>query len=409
MNYLILAGIALYLLATAIDDDAMGWQFHRGGSWGFSTEAGDYRVRVRGGGEVDLAPDGSGVAALDDGGSLDVRMTRGRTERRVLFEGVNGTVEQKFFVGGDEQPWGPDADAFVAEIMPMVLRETGISVEERVAWLIANRGHAGLLDEIDLIGSDFAQRLYSVQYARSAMIADADFLRLMTLASGGMGSDFELRTTLTEVHDLTLPTDARFVALLAAGGSIGSDFEARTLLERLGPRLPSTPEAAAAYLDLARTIGSDFEMRLALRPVVMKADSGDDLVAGAIEVAGYEIGSDFELRMLLTDAAPRVGASDTLARAYTTAVAQIGSDFEHREALARLADAAELSPVGWRLLLESAQSIGGDFECSTLLTHVAPALPRDPEVITAYRDTLATIGGEFERNRAGAALVELAL
>ena len=408
MNYVILIGLALYFVVTAVRDGDRGWYF-AGGSMNFRTSIDGYTLGVRAEGEVDLAPDGSGVTALDEGGLLDVRRSRNSDQRRVLFRGVNGAVEKQFFVGGDERPWGPDADAFVAEIIPVVLRETAINAEERIAWLVANRGHGGLLDEIGLIGSDFAQRVYTVQYARSEVIADADFLRLMTLAADRMGSDFELRTTLTEVHDLEMPTGGQFVALLAAGRNIGSDFEARLVLEHVGPRMPSTAEAAAAYLDLARTIGSDFEMRLALQPLVTKADGSDELVAGAIEMAGAEIGSDFELRVVLAEAAPRVGASDTLARAYTTAAGGIGSDFERREALSTLAESASLTPVGWRLLLESARGIGGDFECATLLTSVAPALPRDPEVIAAYRATVATIGSDFERDRANAALVELTL
>jgi hypothetical protein len=408
MNYVILVGIALFFFATAMRDGAMGWHFD-GGSMNFRISAADYTLRVRGDGQIDLAADGSGVVGLDEGGSLDVRMTRERTERRVRFQGVNGAVEQQFFVGGDEQPWGPDADRFVTDVMPVVLRETAISAEQRVAWLIENRGHEGLLDEIGLINSDFAQRVYTVQYASTATIADTDFLRLMTLAGDRMGSDFDLRTTLTEVHDLEMPTGDQFVALLGAGRSIGSDFDARTLLEHVGPRMPSTPEAAAAYFGLATTIGSDFDMRLALQPLVTRADGSDELVAGAIEIAGREIGSDFDLRVLLTEAAPRVGASDALARAYTSAARSIGSDFDHREVLTALGERANLTPAGWRLLLESARSIGGDFDCATLLVAIAPKLPRDADVLAAYRETVATIGGDFDRDRANAALVSIAL
>jgi hypothetical protein len=407
MNYVILVGLALYFLATAVRDGDMGWHFD-GGSMNFRTSIDGYTLGVRAEGRIDLAPDGTGVTALDAGGLLDVRKSRNNDQRRVLFRDANGAIEKQFFVNGDEQPWGPDADAFVADVMPVVLRETAISAEERVAWLIANRGHEGLLDEIGLMGSDFAQRVYTVEYAKSATIADADFLRLMTLADR-MGSDFELRTTLIEVHDLEMPTGSQFVALLAAGRNIGSDFEMRTLLDHVAPRVSSTPEATAAYFDLARTIGSDFEMRLALQSVATKADVSDELVANAIEMAGAEIGSDFEVRVLLAETARRVGASDALARAYTTAAAGIGSDFEHREALRVLAEDASLTPAGWRLLLESARSIGSDFDCAMLLISAAALMPRDADVVAAYRETVATIGSDFERDRANAALVEIAL
>ena len=404
MNYVILIGIALFFLASAIRDGAMGWDFGNG-PMNFRITDGDYTLRVRGEGDIDLEPDGSGVAALSARSSLDVRMTRDGTDRRAVFTSTDGTIERQFFLEGEEQPWSPAADRFVTEVMPIVLRETGINFEERVAWLLQNRGQNGLLDEIELIHSDFAQRLYTVEYAKAATIEPADFDRLMRIANDNMSSDFDLRTTLSEVHDEELPTGEQFVALLGAGTSLSSDFDARTLLEHVGSRMPNDPDATTAYLDVVRTISSDFDMRLALSPIVTRVELADELVARAIDVAGDAISSDFDLRTLLAEAAPRVGASDALARAYTSAASSISSDFDHREALTALADGAELTPAGWRLLLESAAGISSDFDCATLLEGVAPRLPRDEAVIAAYRATLNTISNDFDQQRAAAALL----
>jgi len=404
MNYVILIGIALFFVLTAVRDGAMGWDFNNS-SMNFRIGDGDYSLRVKSSGDVDLEPDGSGVASLDRGGSLDVSMRSNGVDRRALYTSADGTIERKFFVEGDEQPWGPEADRFVAEVMPIVLRETAINADERVAWLIDNRGQDGLLDEIALIKSDFAQRVYSVQYAHTTTIAPADLERLMKLTADNMSSDFDVRTTLIEVYDAQMPTGAAFDALLGAGETISSDFDARMLLEHVGPSMPRTRDAAAAYIDVARTISSDFDMRLALQPLITSTDSDDELVARAIDLAGTDISSDFDLRSVLTDAAAgRVGRSDTLARAYTTAAHSISSDFDLRIALTALANGAELTPEGWRMLLTTARDISSDFDAATLLAEVAPKLPRDDTVLQAYRETLDSIGSDFDRGRAAAAL-----
>jgi hypothetical protein len=404
MNYIILIGIALFLLASALDDDDTGWIFSRD-SMSFRVSDGDYTLRVKGEGDIDLAPDGSGVAALSSSGSLDVHMTRNGAERRVLFSSEDGTVIKQFFVAGEAQTWSPEADRFVAEAMPIVLRETALSFEERVAWLIENRGQNGLLDEIELIQSDFAQRVYSVQYAKVAEIAPADLQRLIGALDSNMSSDFDLRTTLSQLYDEERPDGASLVTLLAAGESLGSDFDARVLLEHVGSRMPNTPEATTAYLDVAATINSDFDLRTALAPFVSRQELDDDLIARAIDLAGDEINSDFDLRVLLAEAAPRVGASDTLARAYTEAVSEINSDFDHRATLTMLAESAELSAEGWRLLLDSAaEGLNSDFDCATVLVTVAPSLPADDAVVAAYRRAMDTIGSDFDRQRALVAL-----
>jgi hypothetical protein len=404
MNYIILAGIALFFLASALRDGDMGWGF-RHGQMDFRIVDDDYRVRVRGSSDVDLAVDGSGVTTLPTGHTFEAHLTRRGQDRRILYSSPEGTIQRQFFVDGDEQPWGPEADRFVTEVMPIVLRETAINFEQRVAWLIDNRGQSGLLDEIELINSDFAQRTYSVQYARAETLAPADFERLMRIVAANMGSDFDLRTTLTEVHDEERPTGEQLTALLAAGASLGSDFDARSLLEHVGARLPNTPEAVSAYLDLAKTIGSDFDLRLALTPMVSHPDIDDTLVARAIDLAGEELASDFDLFTLLTEAAPRVGASDALALAYTSAADSIASDFHLRMALTTLAERAQLTPAGWQALLKAARSLGSDFDCATLLVTVAPSLPHDDAVVAAYRDAMRTIAGDFDQGRAAAALV----
>jgi hypothetical protein len=404
MNWVILIGIALFFIVTAVRDGEGGWDFGRGGSINFNTRIDGQPFDIRAEGNVTVAPDGSDVTALDDDGFLDVRTSSGGTQRRMRFTSEDGNVVRQFFVDGTEQPWGPDADRFVAEVLPVVLRETGIDAPERVAWLLANRGHDGLLDEIGLIQSDFAQRLYTTQYAATATIAPADFARLMTLAENNLGSDFELRTTLAGVYETQSPTGESYTALLNAGRGLGSDFETRLLLQIVGRSLQRTPEAADAYLGLASSIGSDFELRNALWPLVTNDAVADEIVTKAIDLGAAQMGSDFELRVLLGAAAPRIGASDDLARAYTTAAKSLGSDFELRTALMTLAGSAELTPAGWKLLLESAQAIGSDFECAMVLMSVAHRLPEDAEVFEAYRTTLATIGSDFERQRAAAAL-----
>jgi len=403
MNWVILVGLVMFFFATAMRNGAGGWHFD-GDGFNIALTDDGARLVVKADGDIELAPDASGLIALGDGDYLDVRETRGGQERRVRFVGANGEIEKQFWLDGGEQQWSAAADAFVTEIMPVLLRETANNGEERVAWLLANRGHAGLLDEIDLIRSDFAQRLFTMHYAESGAIAAPDFARLMRSAENNMGSDFDLRTALIEVHAAQNPTGESLAALIGAGKSIGSDFDARVLLDAVAAGALDAPEAGTSYLDVAETIGSDFDMRLALLPLVTKTDLADEVVARAIDLAGAQVGSDFDLRVLLGEAANRVGASDQIARAYTEATRTIGSDFDHKEALMALAQGADLTPAGWQMLLTSAQDIGGDFECATLLTAVAPHLPDDPEVLDAYRTTLQTIGGEFEKQRAAAAI-----
>ena len=121
-------------------------------------------------------------------------------------------------------------------------------------------------------------------------------------------------------------------------------------------------------------------------------------------IAFLAAGAAVALLSISANAAERVGSSDAIARAYTSASMSISSDFDQREALSALARDARLSPEGWRLLLRAAHGISSDFDLAELLVGAAPSLPDDDSIVDAYRDALETIGSDFDYGRAVGAL-----
>jgi beta-lactamase regulating signal transducer with metallopeptidase domain len=359
---------------------------------------------IRADGDIELAPDGSGIESISDGGYLEVSLTRDGTLHRVRFEGHDGGIDSELWIDGEARPWDEEAERFVLDLMPILFRATGLSAERRVAWLLDNGGHERLLDEIELIRSDAVQQLYTVLYGRTGSIPARYFERLTRLARDRIGSDAHLESALESLHETQRPTGKQLEALILAAISIGSDAHAEQLLATIGASLPDTDGAVTAYLDIAGTIGSDAHMREALLPVLLRDDISERRIVRIIELAGQQIGSDAHLGSLLLRFADRVGDSDELARAYTTATYSIGSDHWAQESLTRLASDAELSAEGWRMLLQAALTIGSDANCAALLLAVADDLPRDAETLAAYRAALDTIGSESHYRRVSRSL-----
>lgn len=358
----------------------------------FTTRSAAAVLSVRAEGDVRLRPDGSGIERLGDGDYLDATLERSGDARRVRFDGLDGRIERRYLVGAEARAWDADADRVVAELMPLLFRETGLQAEERVAWLLEQRGPQAVLDEIELIDGDVVQRRYTVAYAQTGPLPDAALHRLLRLAERGIGLDPELRTALIGVYRAQNPAGERLAALIEAAGSIGLDSELGRVLVTVLGNVGDSDAAARAYLAVAGSIGLDPELRRVLSDFAAAPGLSDDAVADAIMLAGRAIGLDPELASFLVRTAPRVGDSDALARAYVTAADSLGLDPEHKRALLALAERANLSTDGWRMLLESARGIGLDFECAALLAAIAPRLPDDEAVIDAYLATAETIG-----------------
>ena len=132
MNWAILTGIVLFLAAAAALECGP-WHYANDDTFALHIDDVDSHVAIEGRGVIDLAPDASGVTALGADGYLDLGSDVGGIARRVRFSNSNGTIARQFWVGREERRWGADADSLVAELMPIVLRETAIDVEARVA------------------------------------------------------------------------------------------------------------------------------------------------------------------------------------------------------------------------------------------------------------------------------------
>ncbi|HEY7798478.1 MAG TPA: M56 family metallopeptidase [Hyphomonadaceae bacterium] len=354
----------------------------------------DYKLTATANGEIDLAPDGSGVRHMSDGSYLDATLSRGLQTRRVRYTGSGGGIRREFWAGGQSRPWGPEADAFVAELMPILLRETGINAKERVDWFLKQRGQDALFAEIGLIDSDSVQTAYVGRWFDTTMLAAPMFERVMALVGNQMDSDSHLQATLDKAFKTQNPKGRQLVQLLKAGQSIDSDSHVYAVLDEVAPEALAADDTAAAYFELARSIDSDSHMQAAFSKAVASASISDARVADIIRLSGQDIDSDSHLDAVLRSAARRVGASDALARDYIAAVGSIDSDSHNMDALEFLAREARLSPAGWRDLIAAAARIDSDSHKSALLVSVAPRIAASDELSNAYVNAARTIDSD---------------
>jgi hypothetical protein len=363
-----------------------------------------YRLEAKAKGDIDLAPDGSGVASLSSGGYLDATLDKSGIARRVRYAREGGAIERRFWVGNQSRAWSAEADAFVAELMPIIFRETGLNAKERVDWFLKQRGQDALFTEIGLIDSDSIQAAYVGRWLGTTTLAAPMFERVVALAGDQIDSDSHLQATLDKAYNTQHPKGRQLVQLLKAAESIDSDSHAFAVLSEVATDAMSAEDTANAYFDLARTIDSDSHMQAAFSKIVGSPAISDARVGDIIRLAGEDIDSDSHVHAVLHDAARRVGASDALARDYLAAARSIDSDSHNMDALQFLAREARLSPASWRALLEDASDIDSDSHKSALLVMIAPRVAASDDLSRAYISAARTIGSDSHAMQALQAL-----
>lgn len=366
------------------------------------------KVKAKLQGDIEFNDEESQIVSFPNNSRFDLTHTEGGIKQRILIESDPGANTENaaytYWYEGDEQPFNAQAKQWLATVMPMVWRETGLQAEARVERIQRSRGDSGVLDEVALIHSDFVRKAYLNHLFSLSSLNDPDLSKAMTLAAD-IGSDFELSHVLSAmVESQDISSEDQWLGFFAATGSIGSDFEmAKTLLNVL-PRLPKSTAINQAYFTATESIGSDFEMAKVLIAYLDRKGQEGLNVQNLFALA-TEIGSDFELAKVMLAANRHIEqADDAWFTAYLDLASHIGSDFEMKKVYADMLKFDVPAQHLERMIQAATEQIGSDFELASLLLSISRQPALNEAIKNQIKNAAQAIGSQFERNRVLAAI-----
>ena len=412
--------------------------FERSGqsSGNFTWSDGSQKLEVRYQGSIEFTDDDSDVQTMSPGALVRIREGGWLSSRAVEFRAdSSGAIERRYWDGRTEKPFVPEGKAWLSQILPKVIRQTGFGAEKRVARILKAKGPAGVLAEINLIEGSYGKRVYFAELLKTPLDAstvrqaldqagrqiDSDF-ELASLLKSSTGlladdatrrayfeaarsiqSDFEMRGALSAALQRGPVSPEILAGVLDASTSIDSDFEEASLLEQVAKLQPLDDKTRAPFLKALVTVTSDFERRRVVTAVV-KADPTQGTLATMLDPS-VSISSDFENASFLVEVAKLQAVDGPLRDPFFKAVSTIDSSFERGRVLQAVAKRGNLSPETLVALLRAAQGMGSSFETGQVLqtvvaTHKLSGEARDVYVTTAERL------GDFEQGRALTALVK---
>ena len=220
---------------------------------------GGKRFEVRMNGSVTFTDDLTDVQSLSDGGSLTIRDWTNVVPHTIEIASERGRLTRSYWVAGMSRLWGDEPQRRLAEILPQLVRNSGAFAESRVKSILAKKGVAGVLDEIGLITSDYARRVYYVALLDNAMLDSASLATLLQQAGQRIKSDYDRREILVAYvrkHGVDAATrDAFFTAV----SGITSDYDRRQVLTDVARVQPLGQEAKTSALQSVGSMRSDYD------------------------------------------------------------------------------------------------------------------------------------------------------
>ena len=338
--------------------------------WRVMWSEGDCSYEIDARGEIRYNRDVTDIESISSGGQFSIEQHAGDdTKRLVVRPRGDGSLERTYFVNGAAHEYDAAARTWFADALVALDRQTAFAADQRVPASLDRGGVDAVLQEITLLGSDYARRRYY--------------------------------TTLLAMRQLD-PDQAKRV-VEQAGADMTSDYELAELLIGVAKRYAINDQTRPTYIKALGTIDSDYEHRRVLAAIV-GAGSLTPAVTRALLEDATRIGSDYELAEFLIQIA-KAGTLDASTRdAYFAAANKIGSDYEHHRALSPLLRRDMLTKDMAKAILTSAAKLDSDYECASLLVEVANAITIDDELRPVFEKAADTIQGEYEYGRAMSAV-----
>jgi ribosome-binding factor A len=377
-------------------------------------------------GTVEFTDNDADVKSISSDGYFRLEQWSSGPARTYLVRPGSNGIERLYSVDGVSKALDADGRAWLARILPEVIRESAVGAPERVKRILRQQGAAGVLAEVGKIRSDHSRRVYLENLLDYGSLNGEDLRESMRLGRK-ISSDGEKAGLLiaTAPHYQTPATRESF---FDTADSISSDGEHRrvlaSVLERYGPdretlalalrsakRISSDGEKAAVLIqaadfrlmdDTARTnyfraadsISSDGEHAKVLSTVLKKNADKDILVRSLRSASG--ISSDGEKCAVLTEAAAVYVDDAMVRRAFFDTAGTISSDGERHHALSALLKKADWSADTLREVAKSASRMSSDGEKAAVLVSLASALPKQPEISEALMAAADSINSDGE-------------
>ena len=397
-----------------------GRQYHRT-KWSVDGRT----VEMQMSGDIEFGEDDASVTHVPPSGFLRIEERSGWRGRSLEFR----PDSVRYRENGIERPFDDAGRAWLATLLPKIIRENGINAEQRALRILSKEGPEALMREIDRISSDHSRSLY-LRAAIDAGKLDAEALRQAAHRIRRMGSDHEKANLLIDVrneyfekqmqnswfdaidsinsdHDrrrsISEAIDRASVEpatmLLAARviQRISSDHDKAEILKQVPLHLMTEEGTRAAVLRAADSISSDHDKARVLRAFVSRADVSSSELEGICRTA-ERISSDHEKANLLLEITP-AGEPACL-----SAARSITSDNEKRRVLERVLTSGAAPETAVKAI-EFAAGISSDHDKAELLVRAAERY-RDETVRAAIRKAAQGLSSDGEYRRLNSKLAE---
>lgn len=310
-------------------------------------------------GEVIIGADDRTVTGITDGGFFRVKKTTFGNTRELLIKNTGNTLSHEYKEGGRSVAFDPAGKAWLADILPELVRSTTIGAASRVDRFYRKGGAKAVLAQVGNLKGDHAKARYAELLLKKD-IAPAEVPAVIDAIGLHVGSDFYRYEIFRSNADLLLANSQHLGNFLKAVQSVNSDHYKSELV-----KLAFSRELPDAYtqqaLQLIGTINSDHYRSEILQKMVKNNSLNDRQLEFVLGQLLPELHSDHYRTQIISSIIKeqQTLSSNNIAQVITS-IGQISSDHYATEVLKLLLKTQTLNDQNLGALFQSLDRLQSD-------------------------------------------------
>ena len=301
----------------------------------FKTSNGFDNFNVEYRGKIEITDDDKDIKSMSDDGYLEISKTVFGSKRSIVIEAQgSGKIKKEYYEGRTEVAWEPGGKAWLAEVLPEVVRTTTLCAESRVARFFRQGGTAGVLSEIDKIESDYVRTGYA-NILMKQQVQAKDYATIINKLAEKTDSDHYMTEFLKNHTDKFLQNKEATTALFSATRKMDSDHYKTVVIKEALKGQTASLENIKIILQAASQMESDHYITEVLGSLLNQNNLTDGIISEIINTT-QSIESDHYKTVILTSALDKPGLSATSYARVVESIKTIESDHYITQVLGNL-------------------------------------------------------------------------
>ena len=353
-----------------------------------STGKNSFNIEYKG--EIATTDDDKDIKSISPGGYLEISKTTFGSKRSIQIEATSNGLKREYYEGRSEVNYLPEGKKWLAEILPEVIRTTGIGAKNRVTRFYKKGGVDAVLAEINVIESDYVKSVYGGHLLEMNNLSDNDLIKVAEGISSQIGSDYYLSEVLRKNSKQFLIKDNTSTAYFNAVKHVGSDYYSTVILKEALKEHKPSKVAVIKIMDASKNIGSDYYQMTVLNDLL--DDDLDPEALKAVVATSRNISSDYYQTQLLSKALEKPNLPDESFVVVVDAMANVNSDYYMASVFSKMLDKPQTEATNMKIVSLMNSKLRSDYYTSTVLSKMIKNQELSDKTMESIADALQHLG-----------------